>query len=225
MIFFLLIAAVAVVAALAMILSRNSVHSALFLVVTFFCLAILYLTLNAELLAALQIVVYAGAIMVLFLFVVTLLNPGSEETDDRLRWQRPGAVALGMILLVEILLLLQSQTVRDTLGAFPATTPFAQQVNPAAGVDPNEALGNTQAIGIELFTTYLLPFEVVSILLLLAVIGAVVLVKLQRPAGPEPRAVARGAEVGDGATDGHRRVLAPAGAPTRERVEGGARRV
>ena len=177
MVFFLLVAAVAVAAAVAMVVARNSVHSALFLVVTFFCLAILYLTLNAEFLAAIQIVVYAGAIMVLFLFVITLLNPGREETVDRLQAQRPFAIALGLALLVEVALLLRSGAVRAALGAFPPTAPFDQQVGAAAS--GGQPLGNTQAVGIELFTTYLLPFEVTSVLLLLAVVGAVVLAKRQ----------------------------------------------
>src|SRR5436305_5560793 len=116
MFLFLLLAVVAVAAGIAMITARNSIHSALFLVVTFFCLAVLYLTLNAEFLAAIQIVVYAGAIMVLFLFVITLLNPGREETDDRLRAQRPFAIALGLALLVEVALLLRSGAVRAALG-------------------------------------------------------------------------------------------------------------
>lgn len=185
MVLFLILAAVAVAASVAMITARNSVHSALFLVVVFFCLAILYLTLNAEFLAAVQIVVYAGAIMVLFLFVITLLNPGREETDDRLPSQRPVALALGLALLAEIALLLRTGTVRDALGAFPPARPFAEQLTatfsggtgPAAAGTPS--LGNTQAIGFELFSTYLLPFEAISLVLLLAVVGAIVLAKRQ----------------------------------------------
>jgi NADH-quinone oxidoreductase subunit J len=179
MFLFLLLAVVAVAASIAMITVRNSIHSALFLVVNFFCLAVLYLTLNAEFLAAVQIVVYAGAIMVLFLFVITLLNPGKEETDDRLRGQRPLALALGLALLVEIALLLRTDAVRQRLGAFPPATSFYEQVQSKISGDPVAPIGNVQAIGIELFTTYLLPFEVVSIVLLLGVIGAVVLAKRQ----------------------------------------------
>lgn len=185
MILFVVAAVVAVLTGIAVISVRNSIHSALLLVVNLFCLAILYLTLNAELLAMLQIVVYAGAIMVLFIFVITLLNPGREETADRLPGQRWGALALGAALLVEIALLLQSRTVRASLGDFPAAVPFVQQV--AALPDKSEDLQNAQAIGFELFTTYLLPFEAISILLLLAVIGAVVLAKRQRdPAARQP---------------------------------------
>ena len=196
MVLFFIAAIVAVLAGIAVITARNSIHSALFLVVNLFCLAILYLTLNAELLAVLQIVVYAGAIMVLFIFVITLLNPGREEEADRLGAQRPFALALGLALLVEVALLLSSPTVRGELGAFPAALPFAQQVR--AIQDPSETLGNTQAIGLELFTTYLLPFEAISILLLLAIIGAVVLAKRQRE--PDPPANGRVATNGRAAT-------------------------
>lgn len=178
MFLFLLLATVAVAASIAMITARNSVHSALFLVVVFFCLAVLYLTLNAEFLAVVQIVVYAGAIMVLFLFVITLLNPGREESDDRLRSQRPAAVALGLALLAELALLLRTGAVRDLLGAFPPARPFAEQITATFTTGPGD-LGNTQAIGFELFSAYLLPFEVVSIVLLLAVIGVIVLAKRQ----------------------------------------------
>ena len=179
MFLFLLLATVAVVASIAIITVRNSVHSALFLVVVFFCLSVLYLTLNAEFLAVVQIVVYAGAIMVLFLFVITLLNPGREESDDRLRSQRPVAIAFGLALIAEVALLLRSGTVRESLGEFPPVRPFADQVTATFTNGPIADLGNTQAIGFELLSTYLLPFEVVSIVLLLAIIGALVLAKRQ----------------------------------------------
>ncbi|MFN8516737.1 MAG: NADH-quinone oxidoreductase subunit J [Chloroflexia bacterium] len=179
MFLFLLLAVVAVAASIAMITARNSVHSALFLVVVFFCLSVLYLTLNAEFLAVVQIVVYAGAIMVLFLFVITLLNPGREETDDRLRSQRPAAGALGLALIAEIALLLRTNAVREALGTFPPTKPFAEQITATFESGPIGDLGNTQALGFELFSKYLLPFEVISLVLLLAVVGAIVLAKRQ----------------------------------------------
>jgi NADH-quinone oxidoreductase subunit J len=185
MFLFLLMAVIAVAASIAMITVRNSVHSALLLVVVFFCLSVLYLTLNAEFLAVVQIVVYAGAIMVLFLFVITLLNPGREETDDRLPSQRPLAFALGLALIAEVALLLRTETVRAALGAFPPAKPFIQQISatlsiPATpGMADAPAIGNTQAVGFELFSTYVLPFEVISLVLLLAVIGVIVLAKRQ----------------------------------------------
>ncbi len=179
MVLFLLLAIVSVAASIAMITARNSIHSALFLVVNFFCLSVLYLTLNAEFLAAVQIVVYAGAIMVLFLFVITLLNPGREESSDRLTGQRPIAFALGLALLAEIALLLSQSSLRERLGTFPPAAPFLEQVQSKISGQPTAPVGNVQAVGIELFTTYLLPFEIVSLVLLLAVIGAVVLAKRQ----------------------------------------------
>lgn len=177
MIFFAVVASVAVVTAVATIAARNSVHSALFLVVNFFCLALLYLSLNAEFLAAAQIVVYAGAIVVLFLFVITLLNPGHEESTDRLPAQRPFALAFGLALLVEVALLLRDDSVLRRLGDFPAAAPLARQFSGSVGaVQPQ---GNTQAVGLELFSAYALPFEVTSVLLLMALIGAVFLAKRQ----------------------------------------------
>lgn len=179
MFLFLLLAVITVVASIAMVTVRNSIHSALFLVLDFFCFSVLYLTLNAEFLAAVQIVVYAGAIMVLFLFVITLLNPGHEETDDRLSGQRTLALALGIALLAELALLLRTSAVRDRLGAFPPAAAFVEQVAGKLTTGSTEPIGNVQAIGIELFTTYLLPFEIISLALLLAVIGTVVLAKRQ----------------------------------------------
>lgn len=177
MVFFAVVATVAVVAAVATITARNSVHSALFLVVNFFCLALLYLTLNAEFLAAVQIVVYAGAIVVLFLFVITLLNPGREETADQLPAQRPFALAFGLALLVEVALILRDDAVLRRLGDFPAAAPLATQFSGAVG--PIQPRGNTQAVGVELFSTYALPFEVTSVLLLMALVGAIFLAKRQ----------------------------------------------
>lgn len=180
MIFFLIIAVIAAVAGIAMVAARNPVHSALFLVLNFFCLAILYLTLNAQFLAAIQIFVYAGAIMVLFLFVITLLNPGREAYGTRLPAQRPLAVVLGLALLAEVVLLLQSGTVSALLGKFPPARPFVEQFSqPGLISNAPSGLGNTQALGAELFTAYLLPFEITSVLLLIAVIGAVVVAKRQ----------------------------------------------
>src|SRR4051812_47018104 len=165
MFLFVLLAVVAVAAALGMILARNSIHSALFLVVTLFCLAVLYLTLSAEFLAVIQIVVYAGAIMVLFLFVITLLNPGREEDDDRLQGQRPLAVALRLGLLAEIALLFRSEAVRSALAPFPPLRPYAELVTVQFN-GPAPEIGNIQAVGFELFSAYLLPFEVISLVLL-----------------------------------------------------------
>jgi NADH-quinone oxidoreductase subunit J len=160
-------ALVSIACAVAMIISSNAVHSALFLVLNFSAVAVLYLLLQAPFLAMIQITVYAGAIMVLFLFVIMLL--GAEkglEARDRLPWQRPLAWVLGLLLLGEgLFVMLTSDT---------STTP----------VERAGELGNPQAIAEALFTDYLLPFEITSVLLLVALIGAVVLtIKSRIPRG------------------------------------------
>ena len=154
---FLILAAIAVVAALAMVTSRNAVHAALFLVIDFGAIATFYVVLNAPFLAMVQVAVYAGAIMVLFLFVIMLLGTERLGGESKLKWQRPLAILLSGALLVEgsylILVSLESQT------------------------DPTTALTDSspQAIAEMLFDSYLLPFEVTSVLLLVTLIGAVTL--------------------------------------------------
>jgi NADH-quinone oxidoreductase subunit J len=160
--FFLLVAFTAIFSAAMVITLRQAVHSALFLVLTLFCVAILFLSLGAEFLAAVQVLVYAGAIMVLFLFVITLLNPLAAETPDRLRNQAFVGGALALVLLIELWLVVQS----GALAVLPASAPGR-----AANVD------NVQQLGLALFSTYIIPFEVTSILLLVAMVGAVVLAR------------------------------------------------
>jgi NADH-quinone oxidoreductase subunit J len=157
---FLVVAAIAALAGLAVIVARNSVHSALFLVVNFFCLALLYLSLGAEFLAAVQIIIYAGAIMVLFLFVVTLLNPGHEDLGEGLPSQRVLSVTLGLLFLVGVGVAVFAATPTGVRGAYPPASP-----------------DNTYAIAGPLFNQFLLPFEVTSVLLLVAMVGAIVLAK------------------------------------------------
>jgi NADH-quinone oxidoreductase subunit J len=161
---FWFLALVSVVSALMVVMNRNPVRCALSLIVNFFCLAIFYLMLHAEVLAALQILVYAGAIMVLFLFVIMLLNLGGEQVQhDPLVAQRP----LGVLFGAGLLYFLFSALSRST--ALPA---------PPAG----EALTGLQAdpvfqIGQLLFTKYVYPFEVTSLLLLVGIIGTILLAK------------------------------------------------
>jgi NADH-quinone oxidoreductase subunit J len=161
-IFFLLFAAVAVFSALMVVLQRNPVASALYLVLSFCSLAGLYVLLHAPFLAAVQVIVYAGAIMVLFLFVIMLLNlrKDVEAGVHRTARQLFGWL-LGLVLAAQLYLLL-----RAPWGLGP------QGQEPAEAV---QAVGNTQAIGLRLYTDYLLPFEVTSIVLLVAIVGAVVL--------------------------------------------------
>ena len=158
--YFFVVAALAVLSAGAVIVSRNTVHSALFVVVNLFCVAMLYLSLAAEFLAVVQITVYAGAIMVLFLFVITMLDPSREETPNRLASRLPLAVGLALALLVAISLTMQPQ--------FLSTV--ASVATPASAGDLKE-LGNV------IFTEYLLPFELASLLLIVAMVAAMVLGK------------------------------------------------
>jgi NADH-quinone oxidoreductase subunit J len=158
--YFLAVAILAVLSALAVITSRNTVHSALFVVVNLFCVAMLYLSLAAEFLAVVQITVYAGAIMVLFLFVITMLDPSRGEIPNVLANRLPFAIGLGLAFLVGISLVLQPSFVKS-VQAVPAQ---------AAG-------GNLEALGQAIFTEYLLPFELASLLLLVAMVAAMVLGK------------------------------------------------
>lgn len=163
MIAFVVIAAVSILGAAGMVMSRNAVHSALFLVANLFCVALLYLSLNADFLAVVQVIVYAGAIMVLFLFVVTLLNPGQTELPDRLRGQGLLAGVLALVLLIEVAGVILS-------GAFSTIK--------STSVPPTVDWGdNVHAIGALLYSQFLFPFEITSILLLVAVVGATVLAK------------------------------------------------
>jgi NADH-quinone oxidoreductase subunit J len=167
---------VAIISGLNVILQRNPIYSALFLVANFFCIAVYYVLLNAQFLAAVQIIVYAGAIMVLFLFVITLLSPGREEQrDDALSRFRIPAVVLSGVLAVVLGLVLAGNPLHGLLGSAGLVVDGSC---PSPG--PNHTgggLGCVSTIGDLLFSTYLFPFEVTSFLLLLAMLGAVVLAK------------------------------------------------
>ena len=159
---FWVFAPISIASAIGMIVMRNAVHAALFLVVNLFCIAVMYLLLDAPFLFAVQIIVYAGAIMVLFLFVIMLL--GVDRGDDlreRLIAQRPLAVLLALAFIVEIFV-----AVRAGVG-------FATKAPDGFGA-VNEG-GNARALAEVLFRDYFLPFEITSILLIIAAIAAMVL--------------------------------------------------
>jgi NADH-quinone oxidoreductase subunit J len=159
------LAAVAIWSAACMLLSRNAVYSALFLVLNFLTVAVFFLLLRAAFIALMQVTVYAGAIMVLFLFVIMLLGAERVETTPSLPWQAPVAVALAVVLFgLMALALLQG-------GTAGAAAPLG------------EAFGSPEAVGQILFSRYILPFEITSVLLLVAMVGAIVLTR--RPKGPE----------------------------------------
>ncbi len=163
LILFWVFAPISIASGIAMLLMRNAVHAALFLIVNFFCLAIFYLVLGAPFLFAVQIIVYTGAIMVLFLFVIMLLGVDGREDlrERRLIAQRPLAVLLGVGFVLEVFF-----AVRAAIG-FSRHAP--------AGFDAVNEGGNTRALARVLFSRYFFPFEVTSILLIIAAIAVMVL--------------------------------------------------
>ena len=166
LILFLSIAVIAVATAISMLASRNAVYSALFLVLNFLAVAALYLLLNAAFIAIVQVTVYAGAIMVLFLFVIMLLGTEEEQIGDRIRWQMPVAIVLALGLAAEFAFVLLS-------GAITPTGVLA-----SVGAE----FGSPASVGRVLFGEYMIPFEITSVLLLVAMVGAIVLtLKPRRP--------------------------------------------
>jgi NADH-quinone oxidoreductase subunit J len=156
---FAVLAILAIGSALGLVLKKNAIHGALFLVVNLGTVAALYLTLRAEFLAAAQVIVYAGAIMVLFVFAIMVLIPGKEETGpDPRRPYRLLAIPVGAGLLLELALIVGSRAGRAA--APTAATP-----------------GGVEAIARLLFTDYLFPFELTSVLLLAAMVGVLVLAR------------------------------------------------
>ena len=161
-ILFYSLSTVAIASALLVVTRRSPVISALYLILNFFCLAGLYLTLHAQFIAVIQIIVYAGAIMVLFVFVIMLLNLGDErKLSEGMSYKKAIAVGLAAGLLSELIYIIESSWI-----VFPAST-----INRATDI------GTVEYIGGKLFTSYLFPFEVTSILLLVAMIGSIVLAK------------------------------------------------
>jgi NADH-quinone oxidoreductase subunit J len=154
---FLVLAAVAVAGALNLILQRHPIHSALSLIVVMVALAGLYLLQGAEFIAAVQIIVYAGAIMVLFIFVIMLLNAGEEERENLSRLARYVGVPLGLVFLIEVAYWIAR-----------ATTHMAQSSTQAV---------STRELSTLLFREYVFPFELTSFLILIAILGALVLAR------------------------------------------------
>lgn len=171
--FFYAFAAVSVVAALLVVTFRNTLSAAVSLVVTLLGLACLYALLGAHFLATMQVLVYAGAVMVLFVFVIMMLNLGREEL---LKVKMSFAAVVGILIggYLCALLVLRLGHLSEPLFNDPSLA-------------SNKDLGTVQVIGRALFTDYLIPFELVSVLLLIAIVGAVVLAK-----GDSPSFVRRG---------------------------------
>ncbi len=157
---FILFAGMAIGCAISMVAQRNPLYSAISLIGVFISLACLYVTLAAPFIAAVQVIVYAGAIMVLVVFVIMLLNVEEEERPLRLRSLVPIAVMLAAVLFAEAVFMI-----------------YFVQASPATPTRNISDVGLTSSIGSGLFTTYLLPFEITSILLLMAIVGAMTLAR------------------------------------------------
>lgn len=161
--FFVVFAGLSIAAAVGMITSRQPVHSALFLLANFVSLAVLYVTLEAQFLAAIQVVIYAGGIVILILFVIMLL--GSEELSPAgggREMTAYGGIVLGIILLGAI-----AGTLFGAFGSEEVTAPNLQG-------------GAPEVVGTALFTDYILPFELTAVLILVALLGALVLARRQQ---------------------------------------------
>ena len=160
---FYLFAAVTTLAALSVISVKNSVHAALFLVLAFFSTACLWILLQAEFLGLVLILVYVGAVMVLFLFVVMMLDINNEPLREGFARHLPVALAIAVTMAVEMVML---------LGAWP----YAVQ----AGADPAQSAGNTAWLSQALFSQYTLPFEIAALILTVAVVAAILLTLRKR---------------------------------------------
>lgn len=156
---FLVLGIISLVTALLMVLARNPVHSVLYLILTFFVIAALYILLNAQFLAVVHLIVYAGAIMVLFLFVLMLLNLNKDtEPQKSVAWLWSAGATAGMLLVV-------------------LTGALRSGIQLAEGNAPNPQVGLVENLGKVLFTDYVVPFEIAGILFLAAMVGAVLVGK------------------------------------------------
>ena len=163
---FIIIGLITIVCALCVVFQKNPIYSAIFLIQTMVSLAVLYVLLHAPFIAAAQIMIYAGAVMVLFVFVIMLLNLSKEDVEggkDKLLFQKASAILLGLILFVVIGVVALKTVFLGTKGEY---TP--ERIN---------EIGNTQLVGKLLFTDYVFPFEIASVLLFAAILGAIVLAK------------------------------------------------
>ncbi len=194
-----LMAAIAVVCAIGMLSSRNPVHSALWLVGNFMAIAVIFLLLSASVLFAIQLIVYAGAIMVLFLFVVMFFM------SPRLRrWMRPalkGQLVLGGLLVIAFLLLLLWGAFGSAFGTVIGEPSGARESLVAAATDTAVGMGDPRPLGNWLFSYHVLPFELTSVLLLIAMVGALMVARDIRSEGrdrlPDTAPVVRPEDAGE----------------------------
>jgi NADH-quinone oxidoreductase subunit J len=169
---FILFAGLAIGCALAVVAQRNPLYSAISLIGVFISLASLYVMLAAPFIAAVQVIVYAGAIMVLVIFVIMLLNVEHEDSRrTKIGFLLPAALVLAAVLIAEVAFILVSVD----KASFPTSAA--------------SSIGSTASIGSQLFTSYLLPFEITSILLLMAIVGAMTLARRTKELSPNTRII------------------------------------
>lgn len=157
---FFIFAGLAIACAASMVYHANPLYSAISLIGVFIALSCIYVTLAAPFIAAVQVLIYAGAIMVLVVFVIMLLNLNDDRPLNRLRYLYGVGAGLGLLLLVQTVFIY-----------------YAVMRAPQHAVDPDRSVGKTISIGSAMYTQYLLPVEIVGVLLLMAIIGAVILVR------------------------------------------------
>ncbi len=160
--FFMIFSSIAVVSAWRVVCSRHIIHAVLWLVVTFFSTACLFVMLGAEFLAAIQILVYAGAVIILYVFAIMLVNVKDMDVRTHFHRHRRMATILGIVIFAEL-----GWVLMQRFAPLAEKGPLASQLA--------EWGGNPQVVGRLLYTDYILPFELISIILLVAIIGAVVL--------------------------------------------------
>ena len=157
---FYLFAGFAIACAISLVYHKNPLYSAISLIGVFIALSCVYVTLAAPFIAAVQVLIYAGAIMVLVIFVILLLNLDDDRPLNRLKYLYGIGGGLGLILLVQTLFIF-----------------YAVARTPNQGIKVNESVGKTLSIGAAMYSEYLLPVEIVGVLLLMAIIGAVIMVR------------------------------------------------
>ncbi len=161
-VFFFILSAVMVGSAIMVITRKSPVLSVLYLILNFFALAGIYLTLHAQFIAVIQIIVYAGAIMVLFLFVIMLLNLGDERLlSDKISIRKMAGIGLSVGVLLELIYFVG----------------YSDPGSPEKNLERAIEIGTAEGIGRELFSTFLFPFEITSVILIAAIVGAVILAK------------------------------------------------
>ena len=187
-VFFWVFSIAAILAGLLTVMARNAVHSALFLISSLISVAALFLLLGAEFIAGVQILVYVGGVMVLFLFVIMLVNVGAEEEGRAAIFNRPGQVTTAMVFLALLAGVLVIYAIpkgysalkeRDKVSAQQAdeARETQQQSLPPSATGVNRITKETERVGTKLYTFASLPFEIASVLLLVAIIGSVMLAR------------------------------------------------